>query len=163
MRTWECLQSPHFSSSRILPSIEQPAEMAEAYASGRQSSNHRSMSPFDDDIPSMTVREADLSCESEHLVLPHSRYSDTDSMFTTALLRDGGQASLTRGTVPSATGATDSIHSSSSSILPSSRCFSLIPNTSSLSQSTTPLPPLSYRFFSKHFTRYACVNLFRGY
>ena len=90
-----------FAKSAFFPLLasfhQQSTGMAEAYASGRQSGSNRSMSPFDDDIPSTTVQEGDLSCESEHLVLPHSRHSGTDSMFTTALLRDGGQASLTRG------------------------------------------------------------------
>ena len=71
--------------------------MAEAYASGRQSGNHRSMSSLDDDIPSTTVREGDLSCESEHLVQPHSCHSDTESMFITALLHEDGHAPSTRG------------------------------------------------------------------
>ncbi|KAF8417544.1 hypothetical protein L210DRAFT_3767241 [Boletus edulis BED1] len=38
--------------------------MAEPYASGHQSVNHRSTSPSDDDIPSTTVREGDSSCET---------------------------------------------------------------------------------------------------
>ncbi|KAF8132789.1 hypothetical protein EV363DRAFT_1472783, partial [Boletus edulis] len=70
--------------------------MAEPYASGHQSVNHRSTSPSDDDIPSTTVREGDSSCESKHLVLLLSRKCNTDVLFTTALLDGGSPASSSR-------------------------------------------------------------------
>ncbi|KAF8436199.1 hypothetical protein L210DRAFT_3762315 [Boletus edulis BED1] len=67
-------QIPLFSHPSIRP--EQPAEMAEPYASGHQSVNHRSTSPSDDNIPSTTVREGNPSYET--------------------LLDDGSPASSTR-------------------------------------------------------------------
>ncbi|KAF8132781.1 hypothetical protein EV363DRAFT_1072341, partial [Boletus edulis] len=70
--------------------------MAEPYASGHQSVNHRSTSPSDDDIPSTTVQEGDSSYESKHLVLLLFRKCNTDVLFTTALLDDGNPASSTR-------------------------------------------------------------------
>ena len=143
----ECWVSSAQSPSSFLfshPSIrlELPAEMAEAYASGRQSGNHLSISPSDDYIPSTTVREGDLSYESKH-----SSFLFPTTAILTACLPQHSSTVIRHPRpepiVPSATCATHSMHSSSSSILASSGCFPLILNTSSLSQSTTPPLPLA--------------------
>ncbi|KAF8557200.1 hypothetical protein OG21DRAFT_379243 [Imleria badia] len=71
--------------------------MAQAYASGHQSGIHRSMTSLDEDIPSATIPEGELSCESENLILLPSCDNDTDCVFITGLLPDDKLASSTRG------------------------------------------------------------------